>query len=63
MFRMKLMSPWRKRSTCLERCRETAVKPIFSNRSLSRSGSGEVNSTNSKPSVPSGLSNRSLEAP
>ena len=59
MLRMKLMSPWRNRSTFFERCLDTAVKPISSNRPFSRSGSGEVNSTNSKPSVPSGFSKRS----
>ena len=59
MFSRKLMSPWRMRMTLFERCLETAVKPIFSNRPFSRSGSGAVNSTNSKPSVPSGLSKRS----
>ena len=53
------MSPCAKRSTFFERCLATATKPISSNSCCSRAGSGEVNSTNSKPSVPSGLSKRS----
>src|SRR5689334_14920399 len=59
LLMMKLMSPWRYSSTCLERCLATSVKPSFSNSGSSRWGVGEANSTNSKPINPIGLSNRS----
>ena len=39
----------------MERCRATFTKPMCSNSVPSAAGSGAVNSTNSKPSVPSGL--------
>ena len=53
---MKLISPWRYSSTFFERCFAIALKPICSNRRPSAAGSGAAYSTNSKPSVPSGLS-------
>ena len=53
---MKLISPWRCSVTFLERCRATTGKPSRSNRLRSSCGSGAVYSTNSKPSVPIGLS-------
>jgi hypothetical protein len=43
----------------LERWRATAVKPISSSTAAMPAGSAAVYSTNSKPSVPMGLSNRS----
>ena len=52
---MKFTSPWRNSETSLERCRATFTKPMLSNSRPSASGSGEVYSTNSKPSVPIGL--------
>ena len=44
MLRMKLMSPWRNRSTFFERCLETAVKPISLEQVLQplRLGRGEL---------------------
>src|SRR6185436_4739513 len=52
---MKFTSPWRNSETSLERCRATFTKPMLSNSLPSASGSGAVYSTNSKPSVPIGL--------
>src|SRR3954451_2828229 len=62
---MKLMSPWRNRTTSFERCFATSVKPSFSNTGSSVPGWGDANSTNSKPIRPIGFSNRSamLNAP
>src|SRR5450830_346086 len=57
---MKLIWPWRYRVTFLERWRATAAKPIASSTPAIGCGSGAVYSTNSKPSVPMGLSNKSL---
>src|SRR5210317_2062132 len=59
---MKLISPWRHRVTSLERCRATSVKPSSENASSSTPGTGEANSTNSKPSSPMGFSKRSAIA-
>src|SRR3569623_1381083 len=56
MLSRKLMSPCAYRRTFFERCVPTWVKPIFTNRSARASGSGPVNSTNSKPLRPIGLS-------
>src|SRR6476469_7755834 len=56
---MKLMSPWRNRTTSFERCFATRVKPSFSNTGSSVPGFGDANSTNSNPIRPIGLSNRS----
>ena len=56
---MKLISPWRYKSTFLERWRATSEKPIFSNKGSSTFGVGEANSTNSNPIKPMGLSNTS----
>eukprot|EP01036_Dinobryon_divergens_P049918 gene49918-66865_t len=56
---MKLISPWRYSTTSLERCLATSEKPIFSNSGSSVLGTGEANSTNSKPHKPMGLSNKS----
>src|SRR5438552_6205299 len=52
---MKLTSPWRYRVTFFERWRAIGEKPIFSNRAPSAAVSRAVYSTNSKPSVPIGL--------
>src|SRR3954469_12226570 len=51
----KFTSPWRNSDTSFERCRATFTKPMLSNSRPSASGSGAVYSTNSKPSVPMGL--------
>src|SRR5438270_14052894 len=56
---MKLISPWRNRTTSFERCLATSVKPSFSNTGSSVPGFGDANSTNSNPIRPIGLSNRS----
>jgi hypothetical protein len=56
---MKLMSPWRNRTTSFERCLATRLKPSFSNTGSSVPGWGDANSTNSKPIRPIGFSNRS----
>ena len=52
----KLTSPWRYSVTSFERCCATAANPMVSNSRQSFSGSVEAYSTNSKPSVPIGLS-------
>ncbi len=56
---MKLMSPCLCSVTFLLRWRAATGKPMRSNSVRSSSGSGAVYSTNSKPSVPIGLSKRS----
>src|SRR6185503_18404507 len=53
---MKLMSPCLCNVTFLLRCRAVTGKPSRWNSVRSSSGSGPVYSTNSKPSVPTGLS-------
>src|SRR5450631_4208270 len=53
---MKLTPPCRYSNTFFERCFAIAMKPICSKRRPSAAGSGAAYSTNSKPSVPSGLS-------
>src|SRR5436305_842887 len=53
---MKLIPPWRWSVTFFERWRATAGKPSRSKSVRSSCGSGAVYSTNSKPSVPMGLS-------
>src|SRR5688572_11281418 len=58
----KLMSPWRCSVTFLLRWRAATGKPMRANSDRRSSGSGAVYSTNSKPSVPIGLSNRSAMA-
>ncbi len=45
-----LMLPWRYSVTSLDRCCATAMKPSISKTGSSTPGSGEANSTNSKPS-------------
>ena len=59
----KLTSPWRHRVTSLARWRATGWKPRVSNRPASAAVSGAVYSTNSKPSVPAGLSQRLRAGP
>src|SRR5205814_681816 len=61
-FRMKLTSPCLYSVTFFERCRAAATNPICSNSAASCCGSGPVYSTNSNPSVPIGLSQRSCGA-
>ena len=58
----KLMSPCRCSVTFLLRWRAVTGNPMRANSARSCSGSGAVYSTNSKPSVPIGLSNRSAIA-
>src|SRR5262245_3796874 len=58
----KLMSPWRCSVTFLLRWRALTGNPMRANSARSSSGSGAVYSTNSKPSVPIGLSKRSAIA-
>src|ERR1700712_2880667 len=55
-FTRKLISPCLYSVTSLCRCRAIAVNPICSNSCPSATGSGAVYSMNSKPSVPTGLS-------
>src|SRR5258706_16210716 len=62
LLTMKLMLAWRYRSTSLERCRATSVKPSFSNTGSRVLGVGDANSTNSKPISPIGFSNKSAIA-
>src|SRR5262245_6702073 len=56
---MKLIPPWRYRITFLWRWRAIALKPRRSNSAPISLGSGAAYSTNSKPSVPAGLSQTS----
>src|SRR5262245_26667339 len=56
---MKLIPPWRYRITFLWRWRAIALKPRRSNSAPISFGSGAAYSTNSKPSVPAGLSQTS----
>src|ERR1700761_1097855 len=56
----KLISPWRYSVTALERWRPTARKPMRSNKACKSATLGAVYSTNSKPSVPMGLSHNSI---
>src|SRR6185295_4578568 len=56
---MKLIPPWRYRITFLWRWRAIALKPRRSNSAPIAFGSGAAYSTNSKPSVPAGLSQSS----
>eukprot|EP01026_Neomeris_dumetosa_P075800 TRINITY_DN80667_c0_g1_i1.p4 TRINITY_DN80667_c0_g1~~TRINITY_DN80667_c0_g1_i1.p4 ORF type:complete len:106 (+),score=1.42 TRINITY_DN80667_c0_g1_i1:106-423(+) len=53
------MSPWRHKLTFFERCRATSEKPSMVKTGSNIPSSGAENSTNSKPSKPMGLSNRS----
>src|SRR5580658_17394 len=59
---MKFTSPWRNSETSLERCRAILTKPSRSNSRPNSAVSGAVYSTNSNPSVPIGLSQRSIRA-
>src|SRR3982751_253810 len=59
LLTMKLMSPWRYSATSFERCTATRENPSDSKTPSSTPGVGEANSTNSKPSSPIGLSNKS----
>src|SRR5690242_8547959 len=59
LLTMKLICPWRYSATSFERCTATRENPNDSKTPSSTPGVGEANSTNSKPSSPIGLSNRS----
>ncbi|MNF41850.1 hypothetical protein D3C84_228880 [compost metagenome] len=54
------MSPWRYRSTSLERWVATLVKPIMAKMGSRVFGVGAANSMNSKPIRPIGFSNKSV---